>query len=466
MAELTEGQRVVPAKEILDKIQKGEPVEYDSVIIEGDLDLTKLDLPTKHIELTLSKKLMGIPDIDKITTQIIIKHSHIDGMLNFRNILFLKEVNFTEAQFRGSASFDGAKFSGSVSFNGAKFSGTANFGSAQFRGSASFNRAKFNGEYTYFDVAKFSGDADFYRAQFRGYTYFSGAQFNGEYTNFSGAQFNGEYTYFSGAQFSGTVSFDEAHFRGEIAGFHNTQFNGDASLMEAQFSGTAYFDEAQFSQKLILNMVKYEQLHIQWEDIKEHLEYDGATYLTLIKNFRNLELFEDADSCYYQYRKISQSKKNWYKIPNRLIDLLILIHSEIISHLIYLMDPFVWLNKHRPFIWIHNFIHNFNWSKLGDHLSWISCGYGLKIWPMVIWITGAILIFAYVYNSYGGIVRDVGNTSPIDSFYFSIFALAGRTPPDNIHPVGLWRHVALLENLLGYVFLALFVVVLGRKVVR
>ena len=39
-AELTE----IPASEILDKIQKGEPVEYDHVRIIGDLDLSKLDL--------------------------------------------------------------------------------------------------------------------------------------------------------------------------------------------------------------------------------------------------------------------------------------------------------------------------------------------------------------------------------------------------------------------------------------
>ena len=37
-----EGMRVVPAQEILDKIEMGLPVEYDHVIIKGDLDLSKL----------------------------------------------------------------------------------------------------------------------------------------------------------------------------------------------------------------------------------------------------------------------------------------------------------------------------------------------------------------------------------------------------------------------------------------
>ena len=85
---------------------------------------------------------------------------------------------------------------------------------------------------------------------------------------------------------------------------------------------------------------------------------------------------------------------------------------------------------------------------------------------MMFWIAGTIIIFAIIYNTSGGIARDAGNVSPIDSFYFSTFALAGRMPPDNIHSIGSWKYVVVIESLLGYVFLALFVVVLGRKVVR
>ncbi len=38
--------RVVPAQEILDKISRGEPVVYRDVIIQGDLNISDLDLPT------------------------------------------------------------------------------------------------------------------------------------------------------------------------------------------------------------------------------------------------------------------------------------------------------------------------------------------------------------------------------------------------------------------------------------
>ena len=45
-------RRVIPASEILEKIARGEPVEYDDVIVEGDLDLRGLDLLTEHVERT------------------------------------------------------------------------------------------------------------------------------------------------------------------------------------------------------------------------------------------------------------------------------------------------------------------------------------------------------------------------------------------------------------------------------
>jgi hypothetical protein len=57
------GLREIPASEILDKIQKGEPVEYDHVRIVGDLDLSKIDLSTQRIERTdFQKKMLGLTD--------------------------------------------------------------------------------------------------------------------------------------------------------------------------------------------------------------------------------------------------------------------------------------------------------------------------------------------------------------------------------------------------------------------
>ena len=58
MAEDSENEallREIPASEILDKIQKGEPVEYDHVRITGELDLSKLDLLTELVDRNNSR---------------------------------------------------------------------------------------------------------------------------------------------------------------------------------------------------------------------------------------------------------------------------------------------------------------------------------------------------------------------------------------------------------------------------
>jgi len=46
-----EMRREVQASEILEKIQKGQDVRYDNVVVKGDLDLSKLDLPTQQVKL-------------------------------------------------------------------------------------------------------------------------------------------------------------------------------------------------------------------------------------------------------------------------------------------------------------------------------------------------------------------------------------------------------------------------------
>ena len=38
-----DSRKEIQASEILEKIERGEPIEYDGVIVEGDLNLSKLD---------------------------------------------------------------------------------------------------------------------------------------------------------------------------------------------------------------------------------------------------------------------------------------------------------------------------------------------------------------------------------------------------------------------------------------
>ena len=54
--------------------------------------------------------------------------------------------------------------------------------------------------------------------------------------------------------------------------------------------------------------------------------------------------------------------------------------------------------------------------------------------------------------------------SIFEAIYFSFTSLTGSSPNDL--PIGAWKYAVMIESVLGYLFLALFVVVLARKMIR
>jgi len=250
-----EPKTTVLASVILERIKDGIPVECDDVIIEGDLDLSTLDLPKQQVERTeFEIKVLGLSEIVKaVASSIQITNSEIKGSVTFSNCILQKEVSFSGAKFEGYAYFSGAKFEGYAYFSGAKFGGDAYFSGAKFEGYAYFSGAKFGGDayfrdakfegYAGFSGAKFGGNAYFRDAKFEGYADFSGAKFGGD-ADFSGAKFGGDAD-FSGAKFEGYADFRDAKFGGD-ADFSGAKFGGYADFSGAKFGGDAYFSGAKF----------------------------------------------------------------------------------------------------------------------------------------------------------------------------------------------------------------------------
>jgi len=409
---------VIPASEILAKIKRGEDVEYDGVIVEGDLDISGLELPTAHVDRTEHEnRAFGVSnELKVISSQIMITDSEIRGKVIFSNIRFLGIIKFT-----------GAKFGDVASFNGAEFSGEANFWSAQFSSDA------------HFDETRFSGNASFVGAEFGGLAIFEGAEFSGK-ADFWWAQFSNFVT-FRHAQFTNNAHFPNAQFS-NYADFRHAQFDDNATFTYAQFSDYADFRGSEFDKSLILNDMKLVRLYVSWNSIRNNLDYDGPAYQALIKNFKVIEQFDDADDCYYQYRKESQALKKWYDEKG------------------------------------------FNWSKLLDWVGFVSCGYGVRLGPIFFWVLGSFLGFASLYKllpqSYGGVAESGPSTVTMETMnnstllltfssgdgaispswgeclYFSFTALTGGTP-NGLHPVGLCKYAVMIEGVLGYLFLALFV---------
>ncbi len=265
-SDATEDSReVVQASEILAAIERGEPVGYDRVIVEGDLDLSGLKLPTEYVERNEDEiEWLGLTEEAKlIKSPINITNSEIRGNVNFSNAVFQEQVKFENSNFTRDVWFFGSEFRGGDSYieegqsNGDYFqvgwrlSDCANFEKTQFRGAAFFGMVNFSGD-----------DADFRGANFSNYAYFGGANFGdgadfrevkfGAHADFSGANFSGEIFFghgcadFHGSEFRGAAEFGRVNFSG-AAHFWGVKFNKGANFWEANFSDGASFGEANFN---------------------------------------------------------------------------------------------------------------------------------------------------------------------------------------------------------------------------
>jgi len=334
---------MIKAEEILEKIEKGKPVEYENVIIYGDLDLHQLDLPFNKNKQKIIKSIIKI-EYSVIKGDVFFDHSAFFGLVDFDGTTFTKAANFSGSHFQDDAGFSDALFQGE-----------ANFTRAHFAIDANFSRAKFN-------------DADFGRARFEKYFHLANAKVY-------------------------TLNLSDAVFV-EGSSIHLKDFN-------------------------------FSRIVVRWNSIRSHVPYNGSVYLTLTRNFRNLEQFEDQDDCYYQYRKEKQAR------------------------------------SHKPF------------SKLFDGMAWISCGYGVRPSYTILLSVAIILLFAGVFWAGNALQPDgtdihtqvKASVSPNDAFYFSSMQFLGKTP-QNFSIIEGYEVLTVIETLLGWLLMALFLVTLSRVMLR
>ena len=300
-----------------------------------------------------------------------------------------------------------------------------------FAGYANFWDANFTGP-TDFVHAYFAGDADFKDANFAGPTDFEYANFAG-YANFKDANFTGP-AGFKDANFTGPAGFWDANFAGPTD-FEYAKFAGPAGFWDANFAGYAGFNYTEFDKvfftgtlftKISLVESNFNQMNVEWSTLKDALTCDGLTYIKLIKNFREMEQFEDADAAYYQYRQLSQANKKWS-------------------------------------------------SKLIDVVAGASCGYGVKPERALMLSFVLIMVFTFVYWLGDGIRRLKENNGDknrvsrwaafYNAFYFSVvtFTTVGY---GDWYPEDRYRIVVMIEGVLGWLLLALFIVTLANVMIR
>lgn len=388
---------VVQARDVQDSIDKGNPIKYDNHIIEGDLNLSGLD----------------------ISRDVHFNNSIFQGSVDFTSDKFKKDAYFIGAQFKKKARFDKTQFDKIAVFWFSKFIGEAAFSKCRFIDAVSFHNSTFAQDVRFFG-ARFDNGAWFWESIFEGNSRFDNTIFKDQ-ANFMGTQFK-EYSSFDGSQFNDNATFNGALFE-KSASFYDALFEGPVSFNGANFDEGANFRNVEFKGTLDITKLKFVQLFINWDSMKgNRLICNGPVYLDLIKNFKNLEQFVDADNCYYQYRDQKRAS---------------------------IAD----------------------WSlKIIDYLAWFSCGYGVKpeytLGCMMVFIS----IFGLTFWTKRGLRKQ--NADPIigpnisikDAFYFSAMTFfSGNT---DLLPVREYKYIAALEKITGWLFMALFLVTLNHVMIR
>jgi hypothetical protein len=310
-------------------------------------------------------------------------------------------ISFNKANFSGNANFVGAEFNQSISFYGVGFRGPALFALANFTKDAFFGGANFVKGCDFLGT-NFTQNADFEQTVFNGYAKFPNSRINN--SNFKGATFAGNAT------------------------FHDTIFIGQFLLDQTKFT-SIQLENAWFGKKAKLSLDDSDLtrssssfLLVSWDSIQNNLEASGPVYLALIRNFKNLEQFDDADNCYYQYRKWRQDETSWTK-----------------------------------------------WSKYNDILAWLSCGYGVKPSYVLGWFIFLIGSFGFISWVGNGLKSESNQYSSEkvslgDAFYYSLMVFIGASTV--IKPVGRYKYLLPVERIFGWLLLALFITTLGHVMIR
>lgn len=434
----------IPADEILYKIRIGEPVEYNNIIVKGDLNLNQLALPEKHAR-TYPYSL-SLQNVTVVSSPISIKYSEIDGETIIINTLFENSVNFMGTNFNGDTTFFLPIFNGSTTFSHSKFNGNVSFYGSHFNGPADFRSSIFSKDTT-FEESTFRTLAEFSGTEFREDIDFIGSNFN-EIASFGhskphfspffiGKRIMGDDTQTQN-KFSGDVDFQETKFNGtayfigcrfiKTVNFGAARFKDGADFNGSEFKGSSNFKNSVISGFLNLSKATFNRLDIFWPRSTRLICDDGPTYLALIKNFRDLEKYDVADDVYYEYRQWRQDKKSW-------------------------LDT----------------------SKYIDILGKQTCGYGVRVIRTIFFAINIFIIFGFIYSFI--LLRSFNKENYYkiinESFLLSLIILLSA--PCELYPPGVdayrtntdkIKYWPILERLIGWALMLLLINTLSRVMIR
>jgi hypothetical protein len=365
-------------------------------------------------EVSAKKILEQINNGDAITYD----HVKIKGDLILKkksplNVI-TSSIKITNSEIQGDLKFQDSIFKREINFSNSLFlNDITSFRNSSFNGHAVFSNSEFQG-LADFKLSRFENAASFNRVKFKHVADFSESDFKGN-ANFSESDFYNLASFWK-TYFYAPVFFTYSNFKGNgvnlglrwggIADFSYTQFNQPVYFYNSNWNGSASFIDTQFNHYIR-----------GWRYLRNSFKSDEATHLGLIKNLKDHGLYNDADDCYYSYRYL------------------------------YMSSPL-------------------------DYLGWISCGFGVRPLRTLVFAFEIILIFALIFLKFK-VIQYSDSSIPKtswealkDCLFFSALLFFTLYPPKNWDYMHNWRLVILLEDIMGWLVMALFIVTLGNGIIR
>jgi hypothetical protein len=406
--------REVKAEEILDKMEKGEDVDYDSCIIVGELNASKLKSET--ISNPFYDQLRKGIDEDILNNELGISKNYrvVESDIIITNSIFKDNFNFSNVDFNGSVNLYMSNFTGSATFTKTIFEREASFNNVTFNSSANFNFVKFY-DVTNFQFAKFNKYANFSNAQFKNYVFFM-STFN-NLADFESTFFDRD-AFFVLTNFNSQADFKYSSFKSNVD-FGLSNFNNTADFSKTNFKNDANFDGPKKFEKIIT---------------------DETSYGTFIKYYNNLAQYTDADRIYYTYRKNFQGSKSFTEL-SKWTDILSWItcgfgvkplNTIMFSIISIFLFSIIYLNP--------VYLDTINNKKI----------------PLTFSLKNPGIVNNHDHNK---------KASLLDLIYYSISKFT-LTSQENWYPKDNFRKWVALEGIFGYVVLAIFMATLNHVLVR
>ena len=319
----------------------------------------------------------------------------------------------------------------------------------------------------FFSCCTFQSEIEFIFSIFRNVTVFTGVTFK-ESSTFGGCVFDDYFSFFvcwfnkftsvEASSFNkialfiadtlqANSNFSQCTFR-DNANFLSLYYGGNVTFSESAFEEDVSFANTKFNGNINLTSVKFNKITILWKQIKDHLICDNLTCSKLMKHFDEQRMLDAVDGAYFFLKDQERMEKPWY-----------------------FRYPEFWFIQ-------------------------LTCGYGVKPGYTLLWSLGIIILFAFFYtlrfNSIKEIekelrypkrpkvpreVRGRFRKRLYDAFYFSVHTFIIGVVSD-WHPTDefliktkrvrlfKFRTLSMIEGVLGWVLLVLFVVTLTRKFIR